>query len=282
MSLSLRDAHHIAAQELKKAGVSEPSLDARLLLASLFKDGREVFFREPERLLTSEEEQLFRGLVERRVLREPVSHILGRREFWSLEFLVNSDVLDPRPDSETLIEATLTQCGQEFSGRILDLGTGSGCLLLTLLTELPKSTGIAVDQSVAALDVAKENTRRLGLQNRCELFHSHWFEKVQGRFDVIVSNPPYIETETVKELEPEVTQFEPLSALDGGKDGLNCYREIVSSAPDFLCEGGYLIFEVGFGQAEAVASLLRGENFSEIRIHNDLASVGRCVSGILK
>lgn len=282
MSLSLREAHSDAVKQLKEAGVAEPFLDARLLLVSLFEDDREILFREPERTLTAQEEIQFCKYITRRVNREPVSHILGLREFWSLEFVVTSDVLDPRPDSETLIEAVLQQLNEGFSGRILDLGTGSGCLLLTLLTELPECLGVAVDQSTAALKVADKNTRRLCLQDRCELLHSHWFEKVQGRFDVIVSNPPYIETETVKELEPEVIQFEPHAALDGGTDGLNCYREIISSVSNFLRPDGYLIFEVGIGQAEAVASLLKGANFSEIRIHNDLASVGRCVSGLLK
>lgn len=282
MSLSLREAHGAAVEQLKKAGVAEPSLDARLLLVSLFEDDQEIFFREPERVLTQKEERHFKDLVKRRAKREPVSHLLGHREFWSLDFLVNSNVLDPRPDSETLIEATLHQLGEGFQGKILDLGTGSGCLLLTLLSELPESTGIGVDQSAAALDVAEKNARRLGLQNRCELLHSHWFEKVQGRFEVIVSNPPYIETETVKELEPEVVQFEPHDALDGGRDGLDCYREIISKVSNFLHKEGYLIFEVGFDQAEAVAALLESQNFSEIRIHNDLASVGRCVSGVLK
>ncbi|MEP5700116.1 MAG: peptide chain release factor N(5)-glutamine methyltransferase, partial [Sneathiella sp.] len=212
-----------------------------------------------------------------------VSHILGSREFWSRNFVVNAHVLDPRPDSETLIDAVLERVkkGAEFD-RLLDLGTGSGCLLLTLLAELPEAEGVGVDQSEDALVVAKENALRLGLEARTDFLQSDWFSAVEGQYDLILSNPPYIETEDVPLLQPEVAQYEPHAALDGGPDGLICYRHIISELGHYLRSGGYTIFEVGQGQADIVANYLEDMNFIQIEIHNDLASIGRCVSGQLK
>ncbi len=276
---ALRDATHL----LRQAGVDGPRQDARLLLATLFDGNREIIIREPEMPLDDDQLNRYREMVDRRVRREPVSHILGVREFWSRDFVVNPHVLDPRPDSETLIEAVLDQTKNNAGfKRMLDLGTGSGCLLLTLLAELPGATGVGVDQSEDALAVAKENAQRLSLEPRAEFVKSDWFSAVQGQYDLILSNPPYIETEEVRVLQPEVTQYEPLAALDGGPDGLACYRHIISKLSLYLRVGGYTIFEVGQGQADTVASYLEDMNFIQVEIHEDLASIGRCVSGRLK
>lgn len=272
-----------ASQILGEAGIENPRRDARILIGQVFDGDQDIVIRDPDKQLTASERDTFMALLDRRRRREPVSHILGRREFWSRDFIVTSDVLDPRPDSETLIEAVLKKTeDRQRNYRLLDLGTGSGCLLLTLLSELPCSTGLGVDFSDAALDIANKNTSALDLQARADFLKSDWFSEVEGVFDIILSNPPYIETEVTRTLEPEVTQYEPITALDGGEDGLDCYRHLISRLPTYLKEDGLVIFEVGMGQAETVANYLSDMNFIQVEIHNDLASIGRCVSGRLK
>ncbi len=283
MSQTLSEVMTEASQILRKAGVENPRRDARILIGQVFDGDQDIVIREPDKKLTTGECDAFMALVDRRRRREPVSHILGRREFWSQDFFVTSDVLDPRPDSETLIEAVLRKIGDRQEGyRLLDLGTGSGCLLLTLLSELPHATGLGVDFSEAALKIAKKNAVALNLQARSRFLKSDWFSEVEGVFDIILSNPPYIETDITRTLEPEVIQYEPITALDGGKDGLDCYRHIISRLPDYLQEDGLVIFEVGKGQTETVANYLSDMNFIQVETHKDLASIGRCVSGRLK
>ncbi|MBL4666901.1 MAG: peptide chain release factor N(5)-glutamine methyltransferase [Sneathiella sp.] len=272
-----------ASRFLSRFSIEGARRDASVLLVSILGGDREILFRAPEQVLTSVEIDLFRKHIDRRSRREPVSHILGKREFWSREFFVNSDVLDPRPDSETLIEAVLNHAKlPKKTESLLDLGTGSGCLLLTLLAELDTVKGTGVDLSSKALRMAKRNAKALALEDRAQFIQSSWFENVTGSFDVIISNPPYIETDDIDKLQTEVKEFEPHLALDGGVDGLDCYRLIISRVTEFLNAGGFLIFEVGIGQDEAVADMLRRAGFGEINVHNDLASVGRCVSGYSK
>jgi len=254
--------------------------DAAVLLVSVLGGDREILFRAPEQILTEPEVQQFQKLIDRRATREPVSHILGQREFWSRDFFVTSDVLDPRPDSETLIDAVLKQTKETREpDAILDLGTGSGCLLLTLLAEIKNAKGVGVDLSDKALEIAVKNAKSLSLEDRSSFLKSLWFENVSGTFDVIVSNPPYIETDDIAGLQTEVRDFEPHLALDGGEDGLECYRQITAEISVFLKPEGFVIFEVGIGQDVAVGNLMRGAGFENIKVHYDLASVARCVSG---
>jgi len=254
--------------------------DAAVLLVSVLGGDREILFRAPEQILTEPEVQQFQKLIDRRATREPVSHILGQREFWSRGFFVTSDVLDPRPDSETLIDAVLKQTKETREpDAILDLGTGSGCLLLTLLAEIKNAKGVGVDLSDKALEIAVKNAKSLSLEERSSFLKSLWFENVSGTFDVIVSNPPYIETDDIAGLQTEVRDFEPHLALDGGEDGLECYRQITAEISVFLKPEGFVIFEVGIGQDVAVGNLMRGAGFENIKVHYDLASVARCVSG---
>jgi release factor glutamine methyltransferase len=272
-----------ATDILKKAGVEDARRDAHILLVHLMDGDREILFRAPETTLSEDIQNQYQNLISRRSKREPVSHIIGLREFWSREFFVNSDVLDPRPDTETLVEAVMHWQDQGASpARILDLGTGSGCLLLTLLCEIKTATGLGVDISNAALTVAQQNAQKHDLLNRASFQKSRWFDTVEGRFNLIVSNPPYIETVDIQALQPEVRDFEPHLALDGGMDGLICYREITEQSPNYLAPGGRLVFEVGIGQAEDVQILMQNAGFEEIEFHNDLASVARCVSGKIK
>jgi len=278
-----------AIASLKAAGIDNAQLDARLLMRHVSGLAPEQILADPDRALSDEEEQRFFGLVDRRAAREPLSHILGRREFWSLDFEVSSAVLDPRPDSETLIEAVLARVrasgprdGEGLS--ILDLGMGSGCLLLTLLHELPGATGVGVDISPEALAIAKSNAERLGLASRARFVESDWTAELSEKFDVIISNPPYIRHADIADLAAEVRDHEPALALDGGMDGLDAYRRIVP-ALGRLFDGDsgrlrFAAFEVGEGQAGDVSNLLLENGFSDVKKHRDLAGIERCITGL--
>ena len=217
----------------------------------------------------------FDALVVRRAAREPLSHLLGYRDFYKHRFMVTSDVLDPRPDTETLIEAALSV---PFSS-VLDLGTGSGCILLSLLAERRDAVGTGTDLSDAALAVAQQNAVKLSVQDRATLVQSDWFDAVTGEFDLIVSNPPYIAVEEMIGLQPEVRDHEPRMALTDEADGLSCYRTIVSGAPQFLAEGGHLIVEIGPSQGDAVRAMMVAQGFAQIRVIADLDGRDRVVFG---
>lgn len=281
--MNIKEALREATSRFRSAGISEPGRDASVLLTHVFSGDREIQYREPEKELSGEQIDQYLDFIDRRCSREPISHIVEVREFWSRDFIVNKHVLDPRPDSETLIEAVLQHVGDDqATGNILDLGTGSGCLVLTLLAELTQATGVGVDISLDAIKVASRNAVQLGLANRVKFVQSSWFEKVSGQYGIIISNPPYIEKSVIETLQPEVKLFEPIQALDGGDDGLDCYRLIISNMSSFLKDDGFAIFEVGKGQADDVVRLMKEIGFISIKVHVDLASVGRCVSGKLK
>ncbi|MBT3238486.1 MAG: peptide chain release factor N(5)-glutamine methyltransferase [Rhodospirillaceae bacterium] len=270
-----------AAQALTGAGVDSARLDARLLMAHALGLSAEGVFGQPDRVLGAEEKERFLSLVEKRRSRQPLSQIVGCREFWSLEFAVTTDTLTPRPDSETLIEAALAAFPDKGADlTILDLGTGTGCLLLTLLHERPGASGVGVDISEAALDVARANTEALGLDNRTRLIASDWgAELADQRFDLIVCNPPYIPEGDRSSLMPEVASFEPPHALFAGADGLDAYRTLIPDIKKHLRTGGRVFFEVGIDQADAVADMLGHAGFDDIDISKDLAGIGRCVQG---
>jgi len=265
-------------ERFKAAGIDSARLDARILVAhALGLEPMQVFTR-PERELTPAEAEAIEALAQRRERREPVSHILGQREFWSLSFAVTADTLDPRPDTETLIQAVLDRIpNREAPVRLLDFGTGTGCILLTLLSELSKAKGIGVDQSVAALDVAKANARSLGLDTRAVFMPGNWGADLHGSFDVIVSNPPYIPEAEVDGLEPEVARWEPRSALAGGADGLDCYRALIPDAARLLAPGGILALEFGQGQEQAVATILAAHGLKTEEQRSDLGGIIRCI-----
>ncbi|MGB8621991.1 MAG: peptide chain release factor N(5)-glutamine methyltransferase, partial [Paracoccaceae bacterium] len=214
----------------------------------------------------------FDSMIARRTGREPVSHITGTRAFYGRDFRVTAAVLDPRPDTETLIDHVLAGC---FSS-VLDLGTGSGCILLTLLAERPGATGLGVDLSDAALCVARENAARLGVTT-AEFIGSDWFDAVKGRFDLIVANPPYIAAAEMSDLAPEVRDWEPRMALCPGDDGLSAYRSILSGATAHLAPGGRVLVEIGASQGQAVAGLFRQAGLDNIAVHADLGGKDRVV-----
>ncbi len=264
-SRSIREAFTEAVSVLREAGIETPELDARLLLCHAAGLTHEGFVAQAGRALAPEAAKRLNAMIRRRVSREPVSRITGMREFYGRSFLVDADALDPRPDTETLIEAALD--GVEQAGRrdeplrLLDLGTGTGCILLTLLAELPKARGSGTDLSLGALRVAEANAMRLGVAARVSFLRSDWLDGVSGAFDLIVSNPPYIATSEIGGLAPEVGLHDPRLALDGGPDGLDAYRRIAAGAARLLAPQGQLLVEIGASQAVAVAALLREAGF---------------------
>ena len=267
-----------AAALLGAAGVERPRRDARLLLAEALGGRPELVTGYPERLLDPGQASRFRVLVERRAAREPVSRILGRREFWSLDLQVGADVLDPRPESETVIEAVLGRIdGRESPLRILDLGTGSGCLLLALLSELPRARGLGVDISPAALAVARENARNLGLSARAAFRQGDWAQGLTGSWQVIVSNPPYIMDREIADLAPEVARYDPRLALSGGSDGLAAYRSLAPQVARRLAPQGTLALEIGAGQAGEVGRVIEAAGLAVLECTDDLAGRERCI-----
>ncbi len=279
-SALLRDAR----ARLKAAGVGMPVLDAEVLLAHVIGIDRLALLTEPDRKPTLAQARLYEELLARRSAHEPVSQIIGYREFWSLPFKVTADTLSPRPDSESLIEAVLETLDRRGISRksplrLLDLGTGTGCLLLTLLAELENAWGTGIDLSDRALNMAVENSVALNLANRAHFMRAGWATACcDHAFDLIVSNPPYIRATDIKNLEQEVREHEPRLALDGGEDGLDAYRILVPEAQRLLVPGGYAFFEVGAGQAGDVVALCQDEPATDIKIYADLSGVQRCVA----
>ncbi len=275
---TLSGALEAAARRLAAAGVEGPRRDARLLLAHALDAPPEAVLGHPERPLAPARRARFEALVGRRAAREPVSRILGRREFWSLSFRITPEVLDPRPDSETLVEAVLQRIEDRARPRrILDLGTGCGCLLLALLSELPGAQGLGVDLSEAALGVARDNANDLGLSSRARFERRNWAEGLTGSWQAIVSNPPYIKDMEIEGLAPEVARYDPKTALVAGPDGLDAYRALVPQASRLLGQDGLLALEVGRGQQEAVEALLVANGLVPLGRVRDLAGIERCL-----
>lgn len=274
MTGDARAALRAAIARLTAAGVDDPAGDARRLLehaGGIAPGMLSVRLADglPEAALAA-----FEALIARRAERAPVSQLTGRRSFWGRDFIVTPDVLDPRPETESLVAEALSA---PFS-RVLDLGTGSGCILLTLLAERPHATGLGVDLSEAALAVARRNAAALGLDGRVELIRSDWFRAVAGRFDLIVSNPPYIAADEMAGLAPEVRDHEPRAALTDGADGLSAYRVLAAGAPVHLAPGGRILLEIGWQQGPAVAAILRQAGLEEVRILPDLDGRDRVVA----
>jgi len=246
-----------AARRLKVAGIETARMESRLLLAHCLGVNEARVIGYPEAPV--EDVAGFERLVSRRAAREPLSRILGRREFWSLPFRITPDTLDPRPDSETTIEAALRALGKGAADRavsILDLGTGSGCLLLSLLHELPLARGLGVDISPGAARVARDNAVALGMSGRAGFVVADWAAPLSGRFDVVLSNPPYIQSCEIEDLEPEVAFGDPRLALDGGPDGLDCYRSLAAALSNIMSVEGVAVFEIGAGMDGAVEKMM--------------------------
>ncbi len=254
-----------AAHKLSTAGVTAPMRDARKLMRHALQDPNLSDFLDYE--LPVEVVLRFEAMISDRLNRKPVSKILGYREFWGQSFSVTQETLDPRPDSELIVELALQNGPFE---RVLDLGTGTGCLLLTLLNEMSGATGVGVDISDAALKVARENASLLGLEAAATFLQSDWFAAIEGHFDLIVCNPPYVSEQEMEQLDPEVAIWEPRVALTPGGDGLSSYRTLVYGLKRHLKAGGTAIFEIGSTQAQEVAAIFGAEGFSDLNCVRDL------------
>jgi release factor glutamine methyltransferase len=266
-------------KRLEAAGVDSPVLDARLLLEAGAGVARLDIITDPRRTLSEAQVEAVLALCARREAREPVSQILGRKAFWTLDLIVNSNVLTPRPETEFVVEAALSVMPKDEPLRVLDVGVGSGAILLAILAERPHARGVGVDISAAALDVAIANADRVGVADRAHFVQSRWTEAVEGAFDIVVSNPPYIPSSEIAQLAPEVARYEPVLALDGGADGLDAYRALFAAAPSVVAPGGFFAFEVGKGQFAAVAALACESGFVNLTKRDDLAGVRRVLSG---
>ena len=271
--------------KLEATGVAEAALDARLLLEYICHTDRNELILHADRERSSMEEQFYRTVIEKRAARVPLQHIVGEQEFMGLCFKVNEHTLIPRQDTEVLVEEAMHHLSDGM--RILDLCTGSGCILLSLLKYSNECEGIGIDISGKALMVARENAQRIGLEAvflEGDLFAplaDYVSVKTTDRmFDMIVSNPPYIETAVIDTLMPEVREHEPVLALDGGEDGLSFYRRIIAEAPVHMRKGAHLLFEIGCGQGEAVMSLMRAAGFGQVGTFQDYAGLDRVVSGV--
>lgn len=276
--MNVADALDSSRDSLARAGIETARLDARLLVERALALGDYGVLTEPERPLSDADQRRLRALMARRLRREPMAHILSERGFWKHVFKVSPATLVPRPDSETLIEAVSEHFPERAAAlRVLDLGTGSGCLLLSVLDEYPNATGVGIDRSIAALSVAFENAFKLRLSDRAHFVAMDWARGMAGCFDAIVCNPPYIPAGDIDALMPEVSRFEPRDALAGGADGLESYRVLAPRVATLLAGDGRVMFEVGAGQAGCVAGIL-AENFMQvIEIKEDLSGVPRCV-----
>ncbi len=280
--ITLRDALAMGAQVLTDASIPSAPLDARLLLLHATGYSNEAIILNPEQVLAENVLYQYLQLVARRASHEPIAYILQKKSFWSLDFHVTRDTLIPRPDSETLIELSL-ECIKDRSklAHIVDLGTGSGCLLLSLLSELPQGNGTGIDSSAKALEVALRNTKDLGFEHRTTFIESNWCEKLDRKADIIISNPPYIAPDEMPQLQKSVAAYEPHSALCDGVDGLDAYRAIAGQAKHHLNPNGFCVVELGFGQAKAVRSLFQSEGWNVTTIKRDLAGVERALAATL-
>ena len=266
------------ALRLEVAGVRGPGREARLLLSYAADLPLEQMIAQPDRPLGRAACARYAQLVERRARRQPLAQITGQREFWSLVLKVTPDTLTPRPESETLVEAALAHVSDRGAPlRLLDLGTGTGCLLLALLSELPKAEGVGVDLSEAAVRVARENATALGLAGRASFLVGDWGSALGSSFDLLVANPPYVPTGEIDGLEPEVAGFEPRLALAGGPDGLAEYRALARRLSSLLSSDGRALLEIGQGQGAPVADIMAAVGLSVSDRRADLAGIERCL-----
>jgi release factor glutamine methyltransferase len=285
--MSITQVRRTLAAALRERAFDSPELDARLLVGHALSLDHTALARDAARALNGDEAAAIDALMARRLAHEPVARILGTKEFWGLAFDVSPAVLVPRPDTETVVEAALAALGRRGPRsralRIVDLGVGSGALLLALLSELPDATGIGTDRSLAALDTARRNGARLALAERARFVACDYGTALAGGYDLVVSNPPYIPTNHIATLAPEVREFEPRAALDGGNDGLDAYRAIALDAPRLLAPGGVLVLELGVGQSAPVEGLVTAAGLTlEGPPRPDLGGIPRALVGINK
>lgn len=279
---SLDMARRRVARALSMGGIATASLDARLLLMAACGLSHAALIARAQQPLTAGQAARLHAFATRRLGGEPVSRIVGMREFWGLEFRLSPETLDPRPDTETLVQAVIDETRADWGAplRILDLGTGTGCILIALLREMPSAYGIGIDISHAALASARENARRNGVGARAGFLQADWLAGIDGLFDIVVANPPYVATDQIAGLGAEVRRHDPIAALDGGPDGLAAYRAIMRELKDVLRPGGLLAFEVGHEQAGDVCEMMKRCGLAhDSRVVRDLSGLPRVVTG---
>ena len=294
--MTRREAYEYGVEQLEAEGIENADCDIRILLEDLCGVDREELFIQGDKVISRRETEIFMNAVNKRMGHYPVQYITGKQEFMGLTFTVNQNVLIPRMDTEILVEEVMRQLNDK--SRILDMCTGSGCILLSLLYYSNDCEGVGVDISEEALDVAKDNAGRLILddtfdllfktggmgkkhldEDKIEFIQSNLFNDVRGRFDIIVSNPPYIRSDVIPTLMEEVRDYEPILALDGKEDGLYFYRKIIEKSPDYLNPGGMLFFEIGYDQATDVVALMEKAGFKDVTVVQDYAHLDRVVWG---
>lgn len=278
---TLTELHHLARTRLAAAGIADAATDARVLVAEITGTSRTDLLSRPGLEIGAEAEARLDAALMRRAAHEPVHRILGWREFHGLRLSLSAETLEPRPDTETLVDAVLPlvreAAQREGACRILDLGTGTGAIALALLAGEPRATAVGADISADALRTARANAEANGMAGRFFAVHSDWFDKIDGRFHVIVANPPYIESEAIETLQPEVRLFDPRAALDGGADGLDAYRTIAAGAAGCLEGGGSIALEIGHSQKRAVEALFGGAGYRPSQAFKDLGGNDRVV-----
>lgn len=273
--MKILELYKNSAKELEQQGILTSKLDVKILLSYLLNiDSKELimYFNQhiEQKFINT-----FNQLLKRRLNREPIANIVNKKSFWSYDFFVNENVLTPRNDSEILIEAVLSNYNNmQEELKILDLGTGSGCLVLSLLKMYKYASGLAVDISEKALKVAKQNAENLKINN-IKFLKNNWNDNIEEKFDIIISNPPYIPTKEIKELEPEVNKFNPLLALDGGEDGLNCYRYLAKSLDKNLKENTKIFLEIGKNQEKDIEKIFNENGYKLLKMYKDLAEINR-------
>ncbi len=281
MSRNLLQAWQDARSRLEAAGVPGPVIDARVLVEAACGVTRADIVGDPHRELSAAQVERLDAYLERRIRREPVSHILGRKGFWNIMLGVTADVLTPRPETEVIVDHALRLFPEGRPFRILDLGVGSGAILLAILAERPAARGLGIDVSEEALAVARDNAARLGLADRIALLRGDWSGGLAGsEFDLVVSNPPYIASPVIETLDPEVRDYEPRIALDGGPDGLEAYRQLAPEVLRMLRPGGRFLVEIGYDQRAAAESLFRAAGAMEVETLKDLSTHDRVVTGM--
>jgi len=275
--MNIENTLNEGANILQKNKISNPQLDSEILLSSSIKRDKKHIILNPKECLSSEQSDKFRSLIERRKKGEPIAYLINKKDFWKDEFFVNKDVLIPRPDTELIIEQVLKITSKEQQLQVLDIGTGSGCILLSILKERPNFYGTGMDISKESINVSKFNTKQLNLTNRVKIYHSSVDNFKIGKYGLIVSNPPYIELKSLKYLEKDVVNFEPELALSGGFDGFSKIRKVISKASILIKKNGKFILEIGFNQKHKTTEILKKEGFYINKTLKDYGDNDRCI-----
>ena len=275
--MNIENIINVGINILQKNKIPNPQLDSEILLSNLIKRDKKHIILNPKELLNSKQLDKFKSLIERRKKGEPIAYLINKKEFWKDEFFVNKDVLIPRPDTELIIEQVLKIYSKDVRLQVLDIGTGSGCILLSILKERLNFYGTGIDISKKSINVSKFNTKQLNLTNRVKFFHSSVDNFKIGKYDLIVSNPPYIELLNLKYLEKDVVNFEPKLALSGGLDGFSKIRKVISKAKKLIKKNGKFILEIGFNQKNKVKKILKEEGFYINKSIKDYGNNDRCI-----